>query len=306
MSSNRRHFLGQMSTLAGAAYVSAAFTPAPRRLPISCNQYTWYTFYGRDDKDWMADPDACLSEYVQSGLTAYEPSLGSAEDARKLKPLLEKYRLAMPSVYVNSSLHEANEAKDSIDNVAAIADVIREMGCKIVVTNPNPIRWGGPENKNDQQLEEQARNLNRLGAVLRSKGLILAYHSHDPEFRLGAREFHHMLAGTDPKNVSFCLDTHWVFRGAGNSQVALFDVVRLYGKRIVELHLRQSKDGIWTEAFGPGDIDYPRLAGMLRQMNIRPHIVLEQCIEEKSPRTLTTLEAHQRDLQYAREVFGKW
>ena len=78
-----------------------------------------------------------------------------------------------------------------------------------------------------------------------------------------------MLLATDPKNVSLCLDVHWVYRGSGNSQVALFDIVKLYGKRIAELHLRQSKGGIWQETFTEGDIDYPRLVQMLDGLGVK-------------------------------------
>jgi inosose dehydratase len=52
-----------------------------------------------------------------------------------------------------------------------------------------------------------------------------------------AREFHHMMAGTDPDKVSLCLDAHWIYRGSGNSSVALFDVLKLYGSRTREIHL---------------------------------------------------------------------
>jgi inosose dehydratase len=122
--------------------------------------------------------------------------------------------------------------------------------------------------------------------------------------RQSAREFHHMMLATDPENVKLCLDVHWVFRGAGNSQVALFDIIKLYRSRIVELHLRQSQNGIWTEALGEGDIDYTRLATTLAEMGLNPLMVLEQAIEEGSPNTMNALEAHRESLNYATRVFA--
>ncbi|OHB77560.1 MAG: hypothetical protein A2Z25_14480 [Planctomycetes bacterium RBG_16_55_9] len=64
------------------------------------------------------------------------------------------------------------------------------------VTNPSPIRWGGPENKDDVQLRVQAAALEKLGRELRAIGLILSYHNHDIELRNAAREFHHMMVGS--------------------------------------------------------------------------------------------------------------
>jgi inosose dehydratase len=104
--------------------------------------------------------------------------------------------------------------------------------------------------------------------------------------------------------VSLCLDAHWIYRGAGNSQVALFDIVALYGTRVTELHLRQSRDGVWTEVFAPGDIDYPRLAERLGTMGVRPHLVLEQATETGSPETMQPLEAFRRSTRYVRDVFA--
>ena len=308
MLSHRRHFLGSLVALTGTTLLSEmGFAQAPvpvKSFPISCNSYSWLTFYERQGKTWMADPIASLSELAQSGLTAYEPGVTSAEEVTKLVPLLKKHGLAMPSLYVNSTLHRADEAQKSIDSVLAIAEASRPASTSIFVTNPSPVKWGSEDDKTDLELIEQAKNLNRLGDELRKRGITLAYHTHAPEHRQAAREFHHMLLATEPKNVSLCLDAHWVYRGSGNSQVALFDVVKLYGKRIVEVHIRQSKAGVWQETFQEGDIDYRRLATDLKTLGVRPNLVLEQCLEKGSPHTLEAVEAHKHDLTYAKDVFA--
>jgi inosose dehydratase len=310
MKPNRRDFVGSLigmsAVLGGAAVPSVSGRDASRRLHIASNQYPWLTFYGREKRNWDRDPDAALAEFAKSGIEGFEPLASSADQIKSLGPLLKKHKLEMRSLYVNSTLHDRKSADGSIKLVLAIADAARALGARIVVTNPSPLRWGGPENKSDEQLRVQAANLDRLGAALRKRGMTLAYHNHDAEMRKSAREFHHMLVGTDSAHVSFCLDSHWVFRGSGDSQVALFDIVKLHGSRIVELHLRQSKDGIWTETFGPGDIDYPKLAAELLRLKVRPHVVLEQAVEAKTPNTLRVLEAHRRSLKYAARVFAKF
>jgi inosose dehydratase len=306
MQLNRRKFL---NTLAAASAISgeiAARQHLPKSAPISCNQYSWITFYNRAGKNWTADLDISLAEFASSGLTAYEPAANHADDIKRLLPLLKKHGLTMPSLYVNSALHKPDEATKSISTVLSIADACKEIGTKIIVTNPSPIQGGSGQNKSDTELTNQAASLDKLGAELRKRGMTLAYHTHDVELRAAAREFHHMLLATDPKNVSLCLDVHWVYRGSGDSQVALFDIVKLYGKRIAELHIRQSKGGVWQETFGDGDIDYRRLVGQLRNLNVKPHLVLEQCLEKTSPNTMNAVEAHKKDLIYSRDVFGDW
>ncbi len=302
----RRGFLRDTALAAGTLALSSSLTRATAedRIHVACNSYSWNVFYQREGRNFDQSLDAGLAEVAASGLDGFEPSFGDPAQVDRLAPLLKKHRLQMRSFYVNSSLHQPDQADRSIDQILSVARRAREAGARIVVTNPNPLAWGGPQNKDDTQLRTQADALNRLGAELRKIDLTLAYHNHDMELRQAAREFHHMMLGTDPANVTLCLDSHWVYRGSGNSQVALFDIVKLYGKRISELHLRQSKDGVWTEAFGPGDIDYPAFGDAVGQTGVRPHIVLEQAIENGSPDTMEPLEAFRRSTDYVRRLFA--
>jgi inosose dehydratase len=270
---------------------------------VHCQQYPWFTFFKREGRDWSADLPYSMERFASVGFTGFEPSFASVKEVKDLSPLIDRHKIATGSLYVNSILHEESQTADSISQVLDIAKAAKALGVSILVTNPSPIRWGGDEDKTDSQLITQARALDELGRQLREIGLTLAYHTHDAEMRNGAREFHHMLLKTDPKNVKLCLDAHWIFRGCGNSQVALFDIVALYMDRIVELHLRQSQDGVWTEEFTEGDIDYHRLVSLLKQNEVRPHIVLEQAVEEGTPHTMNGVEAHALGLEYTRSVF---
>ncbi|TDB67379.1 sugar phosphate isomerase/epimerase family protein [Arundinibacter roseus] len=298
---NRRNFLSILPAIPLASVV----TPAPAAFSIACNDYNWITFYKRENKVWGGEHlEQNIADVAKTGIKAFEPNLANRAMAENYVAALKKHKIAMPSIYVGSVLHEAEAIGKSIVTILEIADVVKKYGTKIVVTNPNPIKWGAPELKNDAQLALQAAAMERLGAKLRKKGLTLAYHTHDVELKAGAREFHHILLNTSPQNVSFCFDVHWVYRGTENSQAAVFDVLKLYGKRVVELHIRQSVNGIWAETFtAEGDIDYDRLVQELSSMKIRPHVVIEQCLETKSPNTLNAVEAHTQDLAVVEKTF---
>ncbi|HEX6984430.1 MAG TPA: TIM barrel protein [Planctomycetaceae bacterium] len=303
--SSRRRFLVTLASAAGSAALSRPVRAAEEGgdLHIACQEYPWGTLYRREGRE--TDLEAALAGAAKAGLDGWEPIATSPEQIARLGESLRRHGLAMRSLYVNSTLHDAKAAGESVRQVLDIADAAKPLGTSIVVTNPSPIRWGGDEAKTDEQLIVQAKQFDRLGAALRDRGLTLAYHNHDVELRHAAREFHHMLAGTDAGHVAFCLDAHWVYRGSGDSQVALFDAVTLYGRRVVELHLRQSRGGVWTEAFGEGDIDYPRLRARLAELGVpAPHLVLEQSVEAGTPKSLTPVEAHRRGREYAAAVFG--
>lgn len=263
-------------------------------LHVATNTYPWSTFANRESVKLELHTDRLLADIAGCGIQGYEPIIGKPSEFDGLRQKLDRHGLEMRSLYVNSVLHDETMADESIAGVLAIAEAaVREVGLKIIVTNPSPIRWGGLEDKSDDQLRTQAGALDRLGRDLRAMGVALAYHNHDAELREGGREFHHMLAGTDPENVKFCLDAHWIFRGCGDSEVAVFDAIRNYGDRIVELHLRQSDGGVWTETFSPsGDIDYGTVFGMLGDKLGGIHLVLEQAVEAQTPSTMSAEEAH--------------
>jgi inosose dehydratase len=308
----RRKFVKDI-VLSGSAFVATAQSVGiaqrkkSNKLHLACNQYPWLTYYRRENRNFNEDLDKGLGELASCGFDGYEPLVNNLQEIDLLAPLLKKHGLQMRSLYVNSVLHERQKADQSIESVLAIAEKAKKnLNTKIIVTNPSPIQWGGPQNKDDGQLKVQAASIEKLGKQLKEMGLILAYHNHDIELRNAAREFHHMMVGTNPAYVTLCLDAHWVYRGAGNSSVALFDILRLYGPRITELHLRQSEDNIWAETFTEGDIDYPRLAKHLLNIDVRPHIVLEQAVEKRTPKTMNTVEAFRQSSKYARRVFSKF
>jgi inosose dehydratase len=300
----RRGFLAAaaVATMAGPAARVLADEKPP---DVVTNTYPWGTFAGRDGRPFDQYSDETLAAIASAGLTGYEPAVADVRELEGLGARLQKHGLRMPSLYVNSTLHDEATSAASIEQALAIARRAAPLGVKMVVTNPSPIRWGGPENKSDAQLRAQAVALEQLGRQLHAMGLTLAYHNHDIELRLGAREFHHMLTATDPACVKFCLDAHWVFRGCGDSQVALFDVLEHYGDRVVELHVRQSKAGVWTEEFSAaGDIDYARLAAWLRRRKVRPQLTLEQAVEAKTPKTVDAVTAHRRGAAAVRTLFA--
>jgi inosose dehydratase len=306
----RRKFVKDV-VLTGSALVATAESAAvaqrkrSNKLHLACNQYPWLVFYQRENRNFNEELDKGLGELASCDMDGYEPLINNPQEIESLAPLLNKHGLQMRSLYVNSVLHDRQKADQSIESVLAIAEKAKKsLSTKIIVTNPSPIQWGGPQNKDDGQLKVQAASIEKLGKQLKEMGITLAYHNHDIELRNAAREFHHMMVGTNPAYVTLCLDAHWVYRGAGNSAVALFDVLRLYGRRITELHLRQSKDNIWTETFSEGDIDYPRLAKHLLNIDVRPHIVLEQAVEKGTPKTMDTVEAFRQSSKYARRIFA--
>ncbi|MDR1957445.1 MAG: sugar phosphate isomerase/epimerase [Planctomycetaceae bacterium] len=270
-------------------------TAKPERLHVAVNQFTANNLYGRDGKNFAEQ----LAEMKSAGVDGLEPSPNHPNEMENLGKKLKDHGLEIRSIYVGGNLHDAGNAEREISRIRSVSEKAKEFGAKIVVFNP-----AAKHGKSDAELILQTENVNKLGGELASFGMTLAFHYHTTELEFAGREFHHLLCNTDPKNLSLCLEQHWSYRGAGNSQVALFDHLKLYGNRISEVHLRQSVNNIWSETFGDGDIDNAKLANELKALKLPIHFVLEQVAEKGTPKTLAAGEIFRQSCDYIRRVFG--
>jgi inosose dehydratase len=267
---------------------------------IATNVYGWTQLARAAGRDY--DRASAMADAKAAGLTGWEDAFRSPDDAVPVAADAAAAGLTMRSAYVFGAFHDETLARKSTDTALAICDALLPHGVTRFISNPDPLPGGAL--KTDAQLRIQARALETLGRAFRARGAELLYHTHAPEMRAAAREFHHMLAATDPAAVSLCLDIHWVYRGAGNSMVALEDIIRLYAPRISELHLRQSKNGIWDETFGDGDIDLGTVATMLSDRGAKPLLTLEHAYEDGTPHTMNPVAAHAASVATITRLFG--
>ena len=251
----------------------------------------------------VADPlDEVLATVKGAGyrnVQAWLDYYSSPESAKRLAAMLAKHGLAMPAAYSGGRMHVQADADKAIASIIEKAKLGAEHGLKIVVVNPDPLK----REKTDAELDVQAANLDRLGASLRGIGLRLAIHQHSPEMRSGAREWYHVLKNTDSKNVFFCLDLHWVLRGEQDPYKLLADAAR--PKRVIDLHLRNSRDGVWCEELGDGEIDHRRVKRILDEVGYEGMYTVELAYERKTTKTRSLAENITRSRQYVRTVFGK-
>jgi inosose dehydratase len=301
----RRSFL-QSSLLHAAAFGAAGVFVSQKnleaqektnsvRLPIAVNQYTANNLYQRDGKNFLDQ----LDELKSVGVDGLEPSVGTANELENIGKRLKDHGLEFRSIYVGGNLHDAATAEQEKTRLRAVGEKAKELGTRIIVYNAAP-----KKGKTDAELSFQSQNVDQLGAELAKIGVTLALHYHTTELEFGGREFHHLLCGTDPKHLSLCLEQHWSYRASGNSQLALFDHLKLYSHRISMVHLRQSVGNVWSETFGDGDIDNVKLAAGLKALPTQTHFVLEQAAENGTPKTLSAKEVFQQSIEYIRRVFG--
>ncbi|HTE18144.1 MAG TPA: sugar phosphate isomerase/epimerase family protein [Armatimonadota bacterium] len=265
----------------------------------STQLYVWTQVLARTGKSLDESWDTVLAEVKAAGYPAFEGFLdtfGSAESAAKLRSVLEKHALKLPSVYTGGNLYDPEKAPATVEGIITRARVARDAGVRGITMNPDVLR----ERKTADQLRTQAEWLNRLGAKLRELQVELWIHNHDPEMKEEGRELRYNLDHTDPRLVRFCADTHWIWRGGGDPYAYL----EQYGDRLGNLHLRNSRNNVWSEELGEGDLDHRRIARILKEKKFSGPLIVELAIEQGTPQTRPLVESQKISRAYLKQVFG--
>jgi len=265
---------------------------------VGIQLYVWSQVLGKEGKTVEDEAERVLGETAEAGFAAVEGSLtyiASPEKLARWQRLLDANGLVQPSIYHGGAYHEKAAAEETLAETVELARFAVECGCEILTVNPAPI---GRE-KTDAELVVQADYLNRVGAALKEMGLAFATHNHTPEIINGAREFRHNIAHTDPDLVGLCLDTHWVLRG-GEDPIAILDE---YAAVVRSLHIRNSRDGVWSEDFGDGDMDYREVRALLEKYAFAGPILVELAYEPATEITRPLKEDLRRSRDYVRAVF---
>ena len=299
---DRRAFVRQ--TLLGAAGLAAAGRAAAEKTGkpyagVSAQTYVWSQVLGRKNQKFEDHLDEILRVQREAGYGGIETMaevVATPERAEAFGALLERHKTRLSGLYSGAALHEREAARAAIERLVGVARRFRTLGCEVLVCNPDPI---GRE-KTDAELDTQAAMLGELGRALRETGATVHVHCHAPEMRSGGREFRSNLDKTDPADVFLNADVNWIARGGCDP----YDLLERYAARIGSTHLRNAADGIWTEAFGAGDIDYRRIKTSFDKSPHPVWLTVELAYEAQTRETRPLAENLAASRRYVREVFG--
>lgn len=266
---------------------------------FAAESYIWIQyFHARHRSLSNGIPEMCQG-FRYAGFRAVELDSDFLTEGLRTRTLrsLRDNGLALVSVYANSAMHTRDDAKKSILNITALAEALRNTGFQMMITDPAP----RPDHKTKStgELALQAESLNTLGRNLQNLGIRLLVHHHTPELADHAREWRYELAHTDPQLVGCVVDVDWAFRG--RQQPLAF--IEACGERLAELHLRNDRNGVWMEDFGPGQIDYQPIAQYLHRVNFRGLLVVELAYEKSTRVTRSLPNDLRRSRVYAEHVF---
>jgi len=185
-------------------------------------------------------------------------------------------------------MHFEDPAKHEkiVEEHLRLAKFVQRLGCDHLKINTGPRR---PAGTSEQDLKHMATVLDLLGHRINDEaGIKFGVHAHMWTQLENRREIDALLASTDPKHVSFVLDTgHITMAG-----IDPMELTRSLGHRIIEFHLKDTKpehrggakkridrndpmkDPIFFE-LGKGGVDFPAIKARLDEIGWRGWLTVE-------------------------------
>lgn len=229
-----------------------------------------YTFRNQFSNDFEGTLDLILG----MGITNIEFSSLFGKTAQEVRQLLDERGMVCTTLGVG---YDA-----LLNNLDQVIDDAKTLGAKNVRLGSLPRRDGIFDK---ELVESAAENFNRIGEALDRQGLHFSYHNHAFEFvpYNNTTLYHYLIEQTDPRFVSFELDTYWVMQ-AGHDPVKLLET---YPERFRLLHLKDLKKGVVGHfeapasrdndvVVGTGQVDWPAVLKAAQKTKIEYYYIEDE------------------------------
>lgn len=189
-------------------------------------------------------------------------------DGKELAKLLDHLGLDAVSAHL--------DYEDCLDNLDYHLDILREIGCDLVVCP-----WINVKTKEDEQTV--IANLLKIAENCLMKGFQFAYHNHAWELERkdeNGNILDKFMEGADPLLLAE-LDVGWIGAVGENPE----DYIRKYAGRVVALHLREIEkhdDKSVDVLFDKGPVDLKSVIQTGDKMGVSYYIVEHETSEENA------------------------
>lgn len=210
--------------------------------------------------------NATIAMIAKLGFTQVEGFGGVYGEPAKLRAVMDKHGIAMPTGHFGIDMLETEKKKTlSIAQTLGISKLI----CPYLMPNDRPTTAKG--------WKDFGKRLGALAETYRSAGFPLAWHNHDFEFakfKDGSTPHEHLFDAAPL--LDWEIDVAWVVRGKTNP----LPFIKRYANAITSVHIKDiapkgenlDEDG-WSDV-GQGTVDWPKMLDALGGTRCT-HFVLE-------------------------------
>jgi sugar phosphate isomerase/epimerase len=209
-----------------------------------------------------ADIEGTLQSVAGVGYREVELAGLPGVTAQAMRASLKRHGLDAPSMHASYDRLRRD--------FASVLEEARILGASYLVC---PSVDAG-ERKTAEDWKRVCKTLNAIGRVVRSHGLVLAYHNHDFEFVPfgdGTTPFRLLLTETDARDVKLELDVYWVAK-AGQDPV---QYLKNGQDRILLVHLKDLAPNGSTVEVGKGVLDFGLIVRTALLAGVK-HLFVEQ------------------------------
>lgn len=263
--------------------------------PIACHLVCYRQVLGHEQL--IEKLDTVLGQVAAAGFNAVQhfiDCLTSKDHTDRYLELLDKHSLKPAGLFTAGALHDKELAEQYERSLISVIAYIQPcLNLNTLTINPDPLPKG--KAKSDEQLEVQAESLIRISKKLSDQGIRLIYRFSAPEMADGAREFKRMMRLVSSQYMGVCYDADCVAR-YGQHPIDLLDQ---FAPRVQETHLRSSRQGIWDQVLGDGDVDLKEIIELLNYYEFRGWHIVALAREAKTPKSMPLPEALKKSHEYA-------
>lgn len=267
--------------------------------------------------------EQCVSEMALAGFTGSEVGGKYPADTKVLKKALDLRGIQICNQWFSSFLISKPFEETEKEFIKA-ADFLKEMGAKVIGVSEQsysiqgkmeqPV-WEGKYVMNDEEWKLLAEGLNKLGKIVKDKGMTLTFHHHMGTVVQTEEEIDRFMETVDPELVFLLFDSgHLSFAGIDPEKV-----LKRYVNRVKHVHLKdireemvkKSKNERWSflkgvregvfTVPGDGDVDFAPIFRILEDAGYEGWVVVEA---EQDPAKANPLEYAKKARAYIAEKTG--
>lgn len=232
-----------------------------------------------------------LDDLRAAGADGIEFSPGSTELSKQgltkesLKETLNRFGLTISGNYFSAAFYDPTLKKEIFTEAGSRFDLLKEFGAKNIIIGPP----GAPSASTDrvQLIKQTASMLNELGKLAVDRGVEIGVHPHLNTIIETPPEIDVVMESTDPRYVHFSPDTGHIHLAGGE----VLPILRKYRSRLNYFHF---KDGVRPfvrphfeanlRELGQGEINFPAIMQLLKEINYRGWINVEQDTTRFTPK----------------------
>lgn len=283
----RREFIGSASIAAlavGCSTLSFASLSKIKDIRWSMGWILWRDYKGR-----QIPLQEAVQEISNLGLEGVEYTPRKDELARhgltreSFRDLLKDMGLTVSGHYFGARFHDASQKKQIMTAFQEKIESLKFYGSKNIIIGPP----GSGSGDHKEKIRKAAPVLNELGKMASDQGIQIGIHPHYNCIIETPEEIHLSMELTDPKYVFLSADTGHIALGGGN----VIDILSTYKDRLNYFHFKDVAGQVTRPRFGrnlrelgKGELDLPAVMGLLKEINYKGWINVEQDRTQLTPR----------------------